>query len=141
VKQIMALVVALIGVAIMVMGILFMMQANTGKQQVADEITPVTLSNLNATYDKVKTGYDQYAALEGAKVQAGQAHPSVEYDYYSAQRALLGIAKSNIAMSGFVLMSGVVEIVLGFGLVLAGLVLYMKPAAVPAAAPAAKPTV
>jgi hypothetical protein len=51
------------------------------------------------------------------------------YNYLSSQRALLGSAKSNVALSGFVMMSGTVDIVLGVGLMLIGLALYMKPAA------------
>ena len=41
----------------------------------------------------------------------------------------MGLAKSNLGTSGFVMMSGTVDIVLGIGLVLVGLALYMKPAA------------
>ena len=65
------------------MGIVFEFQANTAKQTVADEISPITLSNLNATYDQVKTGQEQYMAMEEPKIQAKQAAPSVTYNYYS----------------------------------------------------------
>jgi ABC-type dipeptide/oligopeptide/nickel transport system permease component len=126
-KRFYGMIVALIGVAILVMGILFMLQATNAKQQVAAEISPVTLKDLNATYDKVKAGYEQYMAAEEPKIQAKQAAPSATYDYYGAQRALLGLAKSNVATAGFILMNGVLEIVLGIGLVLTGMVLYMKP--------------
>ena len=128
-KRFYGIIVALIGVAILVMGIVFELQASTAKQTVSDEIAPVTLSTLNDTYDKVKAGYTQYATAEGANVQAGKAAPSAAYNYYSAQRALLGLAKSNIATAKFVMMSGTVDIVLGIGLILTGMVLYMKPAA------------
>ena len=128
-KRFYGIIVALIGVAILVMGIVFEFQANTAKQTVADEISPITLSNLNATYDQVKAGQEQYMAAEEPKIQAKQAAPSATYNYYSAQRALLGLAKSNIGTAGFVMMSGTVDIVLGIGLILIGMVLYMKPAA------------
>jgi hypothetical protein len=49
------------------------------------------------------------------------------YNYLSSQRALLGLAKSNVGLSGFVMMSGTVDIILGIGLALIGVVLYMKP--------------
>ena len=39
----------------------------------------------------------------------------------------MGLAKSNVGMSGFVMMSGTVDIVLGIGLILVGMALYMKP--------------
>jgi type II secretory pathway pseudopilin PulG len=126
VKRIIAMVVALIGVAILVMGIVFEFQSNTGKQSVADEIAPIALADLNAKYDQVKAGYMQYATAEEPKIKTGTP-PSAMYDYVSAQRALLGMAKSNIATSKFVMMTGTVDIVLGLGLILAGTALYLKP--------------
>ena len=45
-KRFYGIIVALIGVAILAMGIVFLAQANTAKKTVADEISPVTLSNL-----------------------------------------------------------------------------------------------
>ena len=128
-KRVIGIIVALIGVVILVMGIVFELQANTAKKTVADEISPIPLSGLNAQYDAIKTAQEQYMAAEGANVQAGKAAPSAGYNYTSAQRALLGLAKSNIGTSGFVMMSGTVDIVLGLGLMLTGMVLYMKPAA------------
>jgi uncharacterized membrane protein len=128
-KRFYGIIVALIGVAILAMGIVFLAQANTGKKTVADEISPVTLSNLNTQYNTVEAAQEAQAAKEEPGIQAGQAAPSAMYNYLSAQRALLGLAKSNVATSGFVMMSGTVDIVLGIGLVLVGLALYMKPAA------------
>ena len=128
-KRFYGIIVALIGVAILVMGIVFALQANTGKKTVADEISPIALSGLNAKYDTVKAAQEAQAAKEEPGIQAKTSQPSVVYDYYSAQRALLGLAKSNIATAKFVMMSGTVDIVLGLGLILTGMVLYMKPAA------------
>jgi uncharacterized membrane protein len=129
VKRFYGIIVALIGVAILVMGIVFMMQANTGKKTVADEVKPIALSDVNAKYDAVSAGYNQYMAAEEPNIQAGKAAPSVMYDYLSAQRALLGLAKANVGLSGFVMMSGVVDIILGIGLILAGMALYMRQTA------------
>ena len=53
-KRFYGIIVALIGVAILAMGIVFVMQANTAKQTVADEVSPIALSDLNAQYDAVK---------------------------------------------------------------------------------------
>jgi hypothetical protein len=127
VKRFYGIIVALIVVAILVMGIVFMAQANTGKKTVADEISPVTLSNLNAQYNNVEAAQEKQMAAEEPGIQAGQAAPSAMYNYLSAQRALLGLAKSNVATSGFVMMSGTIDIILGIGLALIGVVLYMKP--------------
>jgi cytochrome c biogenesis factor len=126
VKRIIAMVVALIGVAILVMGIVFEFQSSSGKKTVADEIAPVALSNLDAKYDAVKAAQEAKMAAEEPNIQAGLAAPSVTYSYLSAQRALLGMAKSNINLSKFVMMTGTVDIVLGLGLILAGTALYIK---------------
>jgi len=125
-KRVMGMVVALIGVAILAMGIVFMMQANTGKQTVADEVKPLALSDVNPKYDAVSASYTQSMTAEEPRIQAGQASPSAMYDYLSAQRALLGLAKANVGLSGFVMMSGVIDIVLGLGLILVGGMLSMK---------------
>jgi uncharacterized membrane protein len=129
VKKVIGMVVSLIGVAILAMGIVFEFQAATAKQAVTDEIAPIALADLNAKYDAVKAGQQQYMAKEEPGIQAKTSQPSVVYDYYSAQRALLGLAKSNIATAKFVMMSATVDIVLGIGLILTGMVLYMKPSA------------
>jgi len=81
--------IALIGVAILAMGIIFEFQAATAKQTVADEIAPIAVVDLNAKYDVVKAGQEQYMAAEEPKIQTG-TQPSTMYDYLSAQRALLG---------------------------------------------------
>ncbi|MGP8079453.1 MAG: hypothetical protein ACLPVI_02955 [Dehalococcoidales bacterium] len=126
-KRFYGIIVALIGVAILVMGIVFMAQANTAKKTVANEISPITLSNLNAQYNTVEAAQEKQMAAEEPGIQAGQAAPSAMYNYLSAQRALLGLAKSNMGTSGFVMMSGTVDIILGIGLALIGVALYMKP--------------
>ena len=128
-KRFYGIIIALIGVAILAMGIVFEFQAATAKQTVADESAPIALADLNAKYDAVKAGQQQYMAKEEPGIQAKTSQPSVVYDYYSAQRALLGLAKSNIATAKFVMMSATVDIVLGIGLILTGMVLYMKPSA------------
>ena len=111
VKRFYGIIVALIGVAILVMGIVFMAQANTAKKTVADGISPITLSNLNAQYNTVEAAQEKQMAAEEPGIQAGQAAPSAMYNYLSAQRALLGLAKSNMGTSGFVMMSGTVDII------------------------------
>ena len=128
-KRFYGIIIALIGVAILAMGIVFITQANTAKKTVADQVAPIAVKDVNAQYDAFTAGYNQQMAMEQPDITAGKAAPSAVYDYYGAQRALLGLAKSNLGTAGFVLMSGVVDIVLGLGLILAGMALYMKPAA------------
>jgi hypothetical protein len=44
------------------------------------------------------------------------------YNYLTAQRDGLGLAKANIGVVGFTMMNGVMDIVLGVGLFLVGFV-------------------
>jgi cytochrome c biogenesis factor len=129
VKKVIGMVVSLIGVAILAMGIVFMAQSNTAKKTVANEISPIAVKDVNATYDTLTTHFDQYMQAEEPNIQAGKAAPTATYDYFAAQRALMAQAKANLGLAGFVMMTGVVNIVLGLGLILAGMALYMKPTA------------
>ena len=128
-KRFIGMVVALIGIATLVFGIIFIIQSNTGKQTVADEVKPIALSDVNPKYDAVSASQTQLMAAEEPKIQAGQAQPSAMYNYLSAQRALLGLAKANIGLTGFVMMSGTVDIILGIALILMGMTLFLKQTA------------
>ncbi len=128
-KRFLGMAIAVIGVVSLVFGILFIIQSNTGKQTVADEINPIALSDLNTKYDSVKASQIKVMAAEEPQIQAGKAAPTVMYDYLSAQRALLAEAKSNVALAGFVMMSGVVDIILGLGLIIVGAAFYQKQTA------------
>ncbi len=118
--RVIAIIIAILGLAVFAYGILFVAQAGTAENIVSDEIAPITLDQLNATYDTVVTKYTAVKAAEEPKIQAGQAAPSVTYDYLSAQRALLGLAKSNIGVAKFVRTSGTADILLGLGMFLTG---------------------
>jgi hypothetical protein len=129
VKKVIGMVVSLIGVAILAMGIVFMAQSNTAKKTIANEIAPIEVKDVNAKYDAVSAAYNQVMQDEEPGIQAKTKPASATYNYLSAQRALLGLAKANLGVAGFVMMTGVVNIVLGIGLILAGMALYMKPTA------------
>lgn len=118
--RVIAIIIAILGLATFVYGILFVAQAGSIETEVANSIAPLTLSEVNAKYDAVAVKYDAMKAAEEPKIQAGQAAPSVTYDYLSAQRALLGLSKTNIGMAKFVRTSGTVNIMLGLGVFLAG---------------------
>ena len=124
--RVIAIIIAILGLATFVYGILFVAQAGTIETEVANSITPLTLDQVNATYDAVATKYNAAKAAEEPKIQAGQAAPSVTYDYLSAQRALLGLSKTNIGMAKFVRTSGTVNILLGLGMFLAGVWMLRK---------------
>jgi hypothetical protein len=125
-KRCLATIVALVGVASLVLGIVFIMQANSGKQQLADDLSPLKLSEVDGRYDTVKASQAQLMAVEEPKIQTGQAQPSAMYIYLTANKIGLGLARSNIGMTSFIMTSGIVDIVMGFGLILVGVVLFKK---------------
>ena len=116
-----AIIVVILGLASLVIGILFITQAASAKQEVADLIAPITLDELDAKYDAVKAKADAAKANEEPQIQAGQAAPSAMYNYLSVQRTSLGLARSNVGTADAVRVNGLVDICVGLGLVLAGL--------------------
>ena len=102
-----AIVVIAVGLACLVFGIMFIMQAGSSEQKVADEIQPLQLSEVNATYGQVS------AALAAARDPA-------EIQSLTMQKTSLGLAKANIGTIKFVKNSGIVDIIVGAGLVVIG---------------------
>ena len=113
-KNILSILVAVIGVVCIVFGVLFIMSASSGKTTVVDELkaSGVTVDTLDAKYDQAKTGLAQALAAGAAGNESAQSA--------GWQKASLGLAKSNLAMVDFVQKSGILTIVIGAGLVLAG---------------------
>lgn len=121
-----AIIIAILGLAVFVYGILFIVQAGTAAQEVADSVAPLTLDEINPKYDTVAANYNAVKNAEEPKIQSGQATASDTYNYLSAQRALLGLAKSNVGLTTFIRTSGTVNIMLGLGMFLAGIWLLRK---------------
>ncbi len=113
-----AIIVIILGVASLGMGVLFIIQSGSAEQEVADTIAPLPLDQLDAKYDEVKAQYDQ--------VTASGAPPSVDTNCLAANKIGLGLARSNVGTASFVMTSGVVQIIVGLGLVLAGIALLIK---------------
>ncbi len=124
-----AIIVIILGVVSLALGVMFIVQSGSGRQQIADSVKPLTLDQVNPTYDKISASYDQVMAQEEPAIQGGTAAASATYNYLSAQRALLGLAKANIGNVNAVMMNGIVDIILGLGLVLTGFVTFKKVAA------------
>ena len=121
-----AIVVAVLGVVCLVFGIIFITQASSAEQEVADEIQPLTIAEVDAKYDAVKALQQTQAATEEPGIQARTAAPSTMYNYLTVQRTSLGLARTNIGLAGFVRTSGIIDIIVGVGLILAGLGLFKK---------------
>jgi hypothetical protein len=123
--RILGVIVIILGLAALVFGILFIPQASSAEKEIAKSIDPLKLDQVNAQYDTVAAKYTAIKTAEGPGIQGGTA-PSANYNYLASQRALLGLAKANIGTAKFVRTCGIVDIVVGLGLVLAGLVLLRK---------------
>ncbi len=125
-KRMSAIVVAVLGVVCLVFGIIFITQASSAEQEIADEIQPLTIAEVDAKYEVVKTNQMALAMTEEPNIQAGRAAPSAMYNYLTVQRTSLGLARTNIGLAGFVRTSGIIDIIVGVGLILAGLGLFKK---------------
>ncbi len=124
--RVMAVIVVILGLASLVMGILFVTQSASAKDKVAESIAPLPLAQLDAKYDEVKAKQAQVKMAEEPKIQAGQAQPSATYNYLTIQKTGLGLARANVGTADFVLTTGIIDIILGLGLILAGLGILRK---------------
>jgi hypothetical protein len=116
----------LVGVVALVFGIIFITQAGSSSQEVADSIQPVTLAELDGKFEAVKVQQTAMRAAEEPQIQAGTAAPSSTYNYLTIQRAALGLARTNVGLAGFVRTAGILDILVGIGLVLAGVGLFKQ---------------
>jgi len=105
---------------------MFIIQANSSRQEIANEIQPLKIEQVDAKYEAVKASQIALATAEEPQIQAGQAAPSAMYNYLSAQRALLGLAKSNLGVTDFVKTSGITTIIIGASLLLISGVIFIK---------------
>ncbi|MBA7711824.1 hypothetical protein ES703_120790 [subsurface metagenome] len=121
-----AIVVAVLGVVCLVFGIIFITQAGSSEKEIAESIQPVTLAELDATYEVVKTKQMGIRAVEEPNIQAETAAPSATYNYLTIQRTALGLARTNVGLAAFVRTSGIIGIIVGLGLILAGVGLFKK---------------
>lgn len=118
--RVMAIIVVILGLASLVFGILFITQAASAEQEVADSIAPLPLDQLDATYDGVTAQYNQ--------AKAAGIPPSPDYNALYGNKVGLGLARANVGTASFVQTSGIINIILGLGLILTGLALLRKAA-------------
>ena len=116
--RIIAVIIMILGLASLVFGVVFVAQASSAEDEVAESIAPLPLDQLDAQYDTVKAQYEQ--------MKAAGAQPGTDYNYLIIQKTGLGLARSNIGIAQSVRMNGIIDIVLGLGLGLAGLGLFRK---------------
>jgi hypothetical protein len=118
--RVLAILVIILGIAAIVFGILYIPQANSARQKVADSLTsPVTLDNLDATYDQISGTFDQLKA-------SGMPSSDPQYVMVLGQRTSLGLARTNVGTAKMVMTNGIIDIILGLGLVLGGFALLRR---------------
>ncbi len=118
--RILALLVVILGIAVLVFGIIFIPQASEAKQKVADSLTsPVTLDNLDDTYDQISGTYDQLKA-------SGMPSSDAQYVMVLGQRTSLGLARSNVGIAKVLNTMGIINILIGVGMIFGGCALVMR---------------
>lgn len=125
--RILSMVVILLGLVSLVFGILFIVNAGTAKNEVAESLAPLTLDELDARYEQVKTRHNEIRAAEEPAIQAGTAAPSATYNYLSVQRASLGLARTNVGLSQLTQTAGIINMIVGAGLALTGILMLRRP--------------
>jgi hypothetical protein len=116
----MAIVILILGVASLALGVLFITEASSAEKEIADSIQPLTISEVDAKYDAVKQAQMALRMTEEPQIQAGKAAPSAMYNYLTIQRTSLGLTRSQIGLASFTRTSGIINVILGLGLILAG---------------------
>ncbi len=124
-----SLIIIAIGAVSLVFGIIYIVQSGSAKLQIADDIAPLTLDEVDARYDAVVIQHNTLRNAEEPKIQTGQAAPSAMYNYLSIQRTSLGLTRTSIGLANFTRMIGIIDIILGVGLLFAGVLLMQKRAA------------
>jgi hypothetical protein len=124
--RVIAVIVMLLGVASLALGVLFIMGSIDAEDEVAESIQPLPLAQLDAKYDEVKAKQAQIKMAEEPQIQAGQAQPSAMYNYLTIQRTALGLARTNVGVAQSAMTGGIVNAVLGVGLILTGIAIFRK---------------
>jgi uncharacterized membrane protein len=123
-----SLLIIVVGAVSLVFGIVFIVQSGSAKQQIADDIAPLTLDQVDAQYDAVVLQHEAIMQKEPL-VRVGKAESSVTYNYLTIQRTSLGLTRSNIGQADFIRTTGIIDIILGVGFLFSGAFLMQKKTA------------
>jgi hypothetical protein len=121
-----AVIVLILGVASLALGVLFITESFSAEDEIAESIAPLALDDVDSRYDAAKAKQMEIRAAEGPAIQAGTAAPSATYNYLTIQRTSLGLTRSEIGLASYVRTSGIINIIIGAGLILAGVGLLKK---------------
>ena len=112
--RILGIITLILGIPVLVFGVLFLFNAASGEQEIADSIAPLPLDQVKPTYEQV--------------FLAAKSTPQTDPQYLAiaGQRTSLGLAKANIGNVNFVRTSGIINIIIGAGLILTGIAIFRK---------------
>jgi hypothetical protein len=117
-----ALIVAVIGVFTLAIGIVFIFQAASAEQTIADQLNlglkPLAISDVESAYDA--------ASNKMVEMKAGVSSQQIAMNDYLTvvnQRTALGLTRSNLGVAQFTRIMGIINVVLGVSLVLVSLAL------------------
>lgn len=127
--RVIAIIVMILGLASLAFGVVFIMQASSAEDEIAESIAPLKLADVDSRYEDVKAKQTALKMAEEPQIQAGKAEPSATYNYLTIQRTGLGKTRGEIGMASFTRMSGTINIIVGAGLILAGVGLLRKASA------------
>jgi hypothetical protein len=116
--RVIGITIVILGLVSLIFGIIYVIQASTAENGIAESIAPLPLDQLDAQYDTVKTQYEQ--------MNAAGAKPGIDYNYLTIQKTGLGLARSNVGTAQSLRMNGIIDIILGLGLGLTGLAVMKK---------------
>jgi hypothetical protein len=121
-----AIIIALLGLVSLIFGIIFIIEAGSAEKEIADSIQPLKIAEVDAKYEAAKIKQMALKAAEEPEIQAGKAAPSAMYNYLTIQRTSLGLTRSQIGLASLTRISGIIDIIVGLGLILAGWGLFKK---------------
>ena len=126
--RVIAIIVMILGLASLALGVLFVTESFSAEDEIAESIAPLPLDDVDSRYEQVKEQQSAMRAMEEPAIQGG-ADPSAKYNYLTLKRTSLGLTRSQIGLASFTRTSGIINVVLGAGLILAGIGLLRKSGA------------
>lgn len=124
--RVLGVIIIILGLVGVVFGSMFFPEASSAQDEIATQVLPLTLDQIDGKYDLVTAAFNAQMAIEEPAIQGHTGMPSALYDYYGAQRALLGLAKANMGTVKLVRYLGIACLALGLGLAATGIVLVVK---------------
>ncbi len=119
------IIVMVIGLLILAAGVFMFVQGTSATSQIKEQIAPLTLDQLDPTYDSVKESQKALAAAVEPQIKAGE-DASGMYVYLSDQKLGLVDVKAAVGLASLMKLLGGLFALLALPLILVGLSLYAQ---------------